>query len=176
MKRLIISAFIILTACNGSEGEQTPPADPDLASAPLGGEYLGAAHLDRDSCNGYDKENEADKEYFEPFYIEVKFYPQNEEHSKLTFEIGQIILKDVVAVAKFEGGRVYYEINHETWEEYYFSLLAMNLYGTVEAGKMNLELLQGLYDGTKDDHGEKSCEVLYKLHAQKVLNYPYVKP
>lgn len=174
--RALIICSVISLACNNGTNDEMPPPDPDLATAPLGGEYVGMGWLDRDTCNGYDKETEADQEYFEPFFIEVKLYPQNADHSNLTFSVGEIYLNDVAPTPKLENSRLFYEFNHEAWENSFFSVIAINLTGVIEAGEMNVDLLQGVYLGTKESPGEKSCEVNYKLHTQKILNYPYVKP
>ena len=176
MKKLaaLIVCSMISFACGPYVDPQ--PVGPDLATAPIGGEYIGVGQLDYDSCNGYDKNNELDKEYFEPFFIDVKMHSKNEEHSEVTFGVGQVQLENVKPLHQVTDGVERYVFDYEFVEEGGLHLSVLSLDGTLAAGEMHLAFAQNLYEGTKDDRGDVYCDALYRLHAKKVVNYPYVRP
>lgn len=166
---VFIISVLMFAACDGSVN--SAPTGSDLATAPLGGEYYGEATLQKNTCDNPDPMSDA----FKPFPLTLNFYPENEEQTSLTVISGSIKMQGIMPVRDATSTVPRFTINYKTTQDIgYVYLLALS--GTVEAGEMNLVLYEGAYGGTKDNPGDLLCEASYKLHLEKILNFPYVSP
>ncbi len=171
----MITLAMTMTACYGT-GNSMPPAGDDLATAPLGGEYVGEATLERDSCDGLDPNRDSDKDYFTPIPVLMRFFPQNEDQSIQTFVVSTVVMKDVKPVRHVVGVETQYQLNHEMTTADGITVYFTTLQGSIASGELSLTMAEGAYEGTTEVRGDLLCDLAYKLHAQKVKNYPYVAP